>query len=217
MNDFHRRIQKLSLEKQALLYEKIKERKGSVSPELIPPQKRSAPYFPLSFAQQRLWFLDQLVSGNPAYTISVAVYLTGHLHIATLERSFNEIISRHEILRTSFTVVDGNPVQIIHPSRSLALGISDLRHLSQDDCEITIHQLAKESTLFLYNLAQDPLLRVTLLRSGKEEHVLLLPMHHIISDEWSMGVLIRELTTLYEASVSGKSAELPGLLIQYVD
>ncbi len=166
---------------------------------------------PLSFAQTRLWFLEQLQPGSPTYNIPAAVRIRGILNVAALEQSFNTIIERHEALRTTFRTVNGEPVQVIAPRLSLTLPIVDLRELPDKEQETEVKRLFVQEAQQPFNLNQSPLMRVTLLQLSPNEHVLLLVMHHIISDGWSMGVLIRELAALYEA------LPLPELPIQYAD
>ncbi|HIP97138.1 MAG TPA: non-ribosomal peptide synthetase, partial [Anaerolineae bacterium] len=154
--------------------------------------------FPVSFAQQRLWFLDQFEPGSPFYNIPSAVRLTGKLDVVALERTLNEIVRRHESLRTTFATINGDPVQVISPSLTLPLPVIDLRDLPQAEREAEALRLATGEAMRPFNLTQGPLLRGTLLRLDEEEHIVLLTMHHIISDGWSMGVFIGELTTIYE-------------------
>ncbi len=172
--------------------------------------------FPVSFAQQRLWFLDQLVPGNPFYNIPAAVRLIGVLNIPALEQSFNEIVRRHEVLRTTFRMLEGQVVQIIAPSLHLPLPLVDLQELTITEREAAVQQLA-QAFQQPFNLAQDALLRVKLLRLGEAEHVLLLTMHHIVADGWSMGVLMRELGTHYTVFSTGQPSPLADLPIQYAD
>src|SRR5262249_43557879 len=152
-----------------------------------------------SFAQQRLWFLDQLAPGSPIYNIPLAVRLTGRLEVRALERSFEELVRRHEILRTIFTMVDGNPMQVVRAKGSVGLKLVDLSELTSSEREAKALRLTTEEGQRPFDLTQDPPLRVTLCRLDEHEHVLLLIMHHIISDGWSTGVLIREITTLNKA------------------
>jgi len=172
---------------------------------------------PLSFAQERLWFLDQLGPGNTAYGIPVAYRLQGSLDVAALEWSLNEIVRRHEVPRTTFAVVDGRPVQVIAPEMRLTLPVEDLRGLPEAEQEAEVERWATEEAQHPFDLAQGPLLRAALLRLDEEEHVLLLTMHHIVSDGWSMGVFNRELAALYEAFSAGKPSPLPELPLQYAD
>jgi len=173
--------------------------------------------FPMSFAQQRLWFLDQLEPGSAAYNIPAAIHLTGPLNMAALEQSLNEIVQRHEVLRTTFAIVEGQPVQVIAPTLTLTLPVVDPSNLPETEREAEARRLATEEARRPFDLARGPLLRTTLLRLGEEEHVLLLTMHHTVSDGWSMGVLYRELSALYEALSKGKPSPLPELPIQYAD
>ncbi|HEY9832541.1 MAG TPA: amino acid adenylation domain-containing protein [Stenomitos sp.] len=170
---------------------------------------------PLSFAQARLWFLDQLEPGSSAYNIPAAVRLVGVLNGAVLEESLNAIIQRHEILRTKFVLVDEQPVQVITPSLTVTLPVVDWRQLTDPEAEV--QRLAAQEAEQPFDLTQGPLLRVTLLKLGETEHVLLFTIHHIIFDAWSREVLIRELAMLYESFSRGQSALLPELPIQYAD
>ncbi len=173
--------------------------------------------FPTSFAQQRLWFLDQFQPGSPFYNIPVAVRIRGALQPDALERSIQEIVRRHETLRTTFAMIDGEPVQVIHPLMSIALNKVDLQELSEAEREAETYRLATAEAQRPFNLAQGPLLRATLLKLGEKDHVLLLTMHHIISDGWSMGVFVREMAALYDAFSKGRSSPLPDLSFQYAD
>ncbi|MEG4011367.1 MULTISPECIES: non-ribosomal peptide synthetase [unclassified Microcoleus] len=184
-----------------------------------PPIKRASRQgeLPLSFAQQRLWFLDQLQPGNPAYNIPAAVRLKGALNVAVLEQTFQEIIKRHEALRTTFKSVEGRPAQVIISSFNFTLPIVNLRELSQAEREAEAMRLAAEEARQPFDLTKWPLLRVTLLHLDETEYLLLVTVHHIIADGWSMGVLVREVAALYEAFCSGKPSPLPELSVQYAD
>ncbi|MBT6229125.1 MAG: non-ribosomal peptide synthetase, partial [Candidatus Scalindua sp.] len=173
--------------------------------------------FPMSFAQERLWFLDQLEPGKPMYNIPVAIKLIGSLNVPVLEQSLNELINRHESLRTTFTSEDGQPVQVIASALSMTLPAKDLRNIPTEKQSIEIRNLISKESLHSFDLANGPLLRVTLLYLDEEEYVLLATMHHIITDGWSMGIFIRELTVLYETFLSGASSPLLELPIQYAD
>ncbi|HEX7733769.1 MAG TPA: condensation domain-containing protein, partial [Ktedonobacteraceae bacterium] len=174
-------------------------------------------YVPLSFAQQRLWVLDQLEPGNVAYTMPTAIRLQGTLHVAALETSLNEIVRRHEVLRTTFPLVEGQPVQAIHSYAPLTLPVIDLRALTDERQQAQLQRLMRESAGIPFELAQGPLLRVQLMRVTSQEHVLLLLLHHSVFDGWSLGILLRELSELYRACVSEKPSPLSALSIQYVD
>ena len=188
---------------------------GLAAPPLV-PNGRDGP-LPLSFAQERLWFLDQLTPGNPAYHIPAAMRLTGTLQVAGLAWSLDEIVRRHEVLRTTITMADGRPVQVIAPALKVRLVIVDLGRLAGDQQEAAVQRLATAEAQRPFDLGRGPLLRVTLLRLGEQTHVLLLTMHHIVSDGWSGGVLVREIATLYTAFCIGDPSPLPALPIQYAD
>jgi Condensation domain len=172
---------------------------------------------PLSFAQQRLWFLDQLEPNRAIYNVSSGFRLTGPLGIDALERSLNEIIRRHEVLRTIFSTVDGQPVQVILPSLVIPLPLINISDGSERDQEHEVRHLCTKEAQRPFDLARGPLIRATLLRLDQQDHVLLLILHHIVSDGWSRGVLFRELSALYEAYSEGKASPLPALPAQYAD
>jgi amino acid adenylation domain-containing protein len=172
---------------------------------------------PASSAQQRLWFLDQLEPGSSAYNIPLAYRLTGQLNVAALEQSVREIVRRHEILRTTLAVVDGQPFQVISPEIGLTLPIVNLQELPETEREPETQRLVAEEAQQPFDLAQEPLLRVKLLRLAPEEHLILVTMHHIVSDGWSFSVFFQELAALYEAFCTGKPSPLPELPIQYAD
>ncbi len=182
----------------------------------IKPCKRTGP-LPLSFAQQRLWFLDQLEPNNVAYNIATAVRLIGQLDLPALKQTFTELLRRHESLRTCFDIAESQPVQVILESLPFDLPLSDLSNLVEIEREREAHRLTREETDAPFDLRRAPLLRGRLLRMAQDEHVLLLTMHHIVSDGWSIGVLVREVTALYEAFSSGKASPLRELPIQYGD
>jgi amino acid adenylation domain-containing protein len=172
---------------------------------------------PLSFAQQRLWFFDQFEPGNPAYNLVNTVLLQGKLDTVALERSFSEVTRRHESLRTTFDVRDGEPVQIIAPPKPLHLQVIDVTHLPEAERDGIVQNLIHQQTQASFDLKRGPLLRIILVRLENDEHVLLLAMHHIVSDAWSMGVLIGEVVALYEGYTTGREVALPPLSIQYAD
>ena len=172
---------------------------------------------PLSFAQQRLWFLDKLVAGSPVYNMPTALRLKGQLDVRALEQALTEIVRRHEALRTTFPEVDGQPVQVFTPPAAISLPLIDLSDLEPAQREQQARTLAEAEAQLPLDLSNGPLLRVSVLRLAEEEYVVLLTMHHIVSDGWSMGVLVRELTTLYEAFVAERESPLLELPIQYAD
>ncbi|WP_414620780.1 non-ribosomal peptide synthetase [Calothrix sp. CCY 0018] len=203
----------LSPAKKALL-EKWKG--GKLQSDLI-LKRQDTQNIPLSFSQQRLWFIDQLYHGSSFYNIPIAFHIQGHLNIAALEQSLNEIIKRHEVLRTNFKLVNGEPVQEIAPEFIWDLSIINQEHLSGENWESEVKQFAASSAKEPFNLAKGLLIRATLLRLSQEEHVLLVTMHHIITDGWSWGVFLRELSTLYAAFSTNQPSPLPELPIQYAD
>ncbi len=172
---------------------------------------------PLSFAQQRLWLAHQLSPEIAAYNVSHAVRLTGHLDVTSLEQSLSEVVRRHETLRTRFSVIGGQPVQIVCPAEPIALPVTDISFLSESERLAEVRRLAAEETQYLFDLERGPLVRVTLLRLDAEEHVVLFTIHHIICDAWSLDVLSREIAILYEAFSARLPSPLPDLPIQYAD
>jgi amino acid adenylation domain-containing protein len=172
---------------------------------------------PLSFAQQRLWFFDQFEPGRPSYNLPRTVRLQGKLNIDALASSLNEIIKRHEILRTSFAISDGQSIQVISLSVNLPLPVVDLQNIPQEQREAELYRLANEEAQTGFDLTQAPLLRAKLLQLDAEDHVILLTFHHIVSDGWSTDILIREVAALYTAFCAGKPSPLPQLPIQYAD
>jgi amino acid adenylation domain-containing protein len=197
------------------------ERAGEIappaSPPLVPRPRLGEP--PLSFAQQRLWFIDQLAPGSPVYNIPIALRAHGALDPAVLVATLTEIERRHEILRTTFGLsgIDGPPVQEIHPPSPFALPVVDLSALPGAAGETLALLLAAAEARRPFDLARGPLLRAALLRMGAEEHVLLWSFHHVVGDGWSIGVLVREVSAIYEALRCGHPSPLPALGIQYAD
>jgi aspartate racemase len=164
-----------------------------------------------------LWFLNQLEPSNPCYNIPIALTLTGKLNIAVLEQSINEILRRHEALRSIFPTLDGKPVQVIAPVLTLNVPVVELGELPEFERETKADLLAIEEALKPFDLASDPLLRITLLRLSESKHVLLVTMHQIVCDAWSVSVFFRELEALYQVFSSGTPDSLPELPIQYKD
>lgn len=182
----------------------------------LQPVAREHP-LPLSFAQQRLWFLDQLEPNNPLYNVPYITRLRGPLNIGAIEKSLQEIVRRHESLRTTFQTVNDEPVQVIAPQLSVSLTVTDLTSLPESEREDEARRLAMVEVQRPFNLKIGPLLRALLFTLGDTDHVLILNTHHIISDRWSLGVLSQELAALYEANIAGRPSPLPDLTIQYAD
>ncbi len=185
------------------------------APDLVAVSRNEHP--PLSFSQERLWFIHQLQPDSSTYNVSLAFSLQGLLNISALEHSFNEIIQRHEALRTTFLASENKPVQVIAPSLNLTLAVVDLRELPEIERETQVLQLVKNEVQQPFDLEQGSLLRSSLVQLHENEYVLLLSVHHIVFDGWSDGVLWRELTALYTAFCAGKPSPLPELPIQYAD
>ncbi|MEH2221573.1 amino acid adenylation domain-containing protein [Nostoc sp.] len=188
---------------------------SSVESAIIPvPRDKD---LPLSFAQQRLWFLHQLSPDSHSYNMLEALRLDGSPNIAALLQSLNELVRRHEILRTSFPTVDGKPIQLIAPPTALNLPIHDLQGLSAEEQTARIREMAKSIASQPFDLAVGPLIEFTLLQLNEQEYVLLLKMHHIIYDGWSLSIFFGELSQLYAAFIQGLPSPLPELPIQYAD
>ncbi len=172
---------------------------------------------PLSFAQRRLWFLDQLEPGNPAYNIAPAYRLTGPLDVSVLVQCLNEIVRRHDVLRATFAIADGQPVQDIAPTFTLTVPVLDLQEWPEAKREAEVQRLAVEEATRPFDLNRGPLVRATVLQLGQQEHVLLLTLHHIVADGWSASLLLQELATLYTAFATTRPSPLAELPIQYAD
>ncbi|HLP89583.1 MAG TPA: amino acid adenylation domain-containing protein [Nostocaceae cyanobacterium] len=183
----------------------------------IIPQVTARQYLPLSFAQSRLWFLDCLEPNNPAYNMAFAYRVEGNLQQRELEQSFQEIINRHEILRTSFVNQDGSPVQLIHDFVPVPLTVTDLSNLTTEHQERELKTAVQGEIITPFNLQSVPLLRIHLYKLAAETHVIVLVMHHIISDGWSQGIMIKELSSIYTALCQGQASPLAPLSLQYGD
>ncbi|RLD12812.1 non-ribosomal peptide synthetase, partial [candidate division KSB1 bacterium] len=185
--------------------------------QAVPFDEEEVYVFPTSFGQRRFWFLDQFEPGSPYYNIPLAIRVRGRFDIGIFKRVIDEIVDRHEILRTTFWPEKGEPLQIIAPELHLDIPVVDLTHLHGEKLDEEIKRLATVEARTPFDLAKGPLFRVTILKASETDHVLLVTMHHIISDGWSIGVLIREITALYAAFSQGKPSPLPELPIQYAD
>ncbi|RKH40633.1 non-ribosomal peptide synthetase, partial [Corallococcus sp. AB050B] len=172
---------------------------------------------PLSFAQQRLWLIDQLEPGSALYNMPVAVRLEGHLRADVLEHALQEVVRRHEALRTTFAQVEGAPVQLIHPDSHQPLALVDLSDLPEPQREPETRVRVEAEMRRPFDLRTGPLLRTLLFKLSGREHVLVVTMHHVVSDGWSLGVLVREVSALYEAFAAGQPSPLPALPVQYAD
>ncbi|MBP5974298.1 amino acid adenylation domain-containing protein [Brasilonema sp. CT11] len=221
MSDILKRLETLSPEKRELVLQKLKKQQQSsqndhrLTPPLTPVSREQP--LPLSFAQQRLWFLDQLEGENCVYNVPFFWQISGFLNISALEQAIAEIVQRHEVLRTSFSVVDESPIQVIHANPQLTIQVLDWRQLTEKDQLKKAHQLATEELQQPFDLSNPPLLRVKLLQLTDQSHLLLLVIHHIVCDGWSMDIFRRELFTLYTAFCAVKPSPLPALPLQYAD
>jgi amino acid adenylation domain-containing protein len=174
---------------------------------------------PLSYAQQRLWFLRQLEPNNTSYNETAAVRLSGTLDLHALEQAFEQIIARHEILRTTFHSVDGRPFQVINPTSPFSIRLIELHGTSEEERSAEVQRIIAEMARVPFDLERGPLMHVSLMSStsNPSEHVMTLLMHHIISDGWSQGVLVREVAWLYQSFLEGRPGNMPELEIQYTD
>src|SRR5581483_5293914 len=172
---------------------------------------------PLSFAQQRLWFLDQFEPGGTQYVTATATRLTGPLDTSALEQALTTLVARHESTRTTLDTRDGRGVQLIHPPYDVQLPLTDLSALPQEQREAEITAITARESAEPFDLRQGPLIRVRLIRAAAEDHVLLLTLHHVITDGWSMGILTSELSELYTAALDHREPALEPLPVQYAD
>jgi amino acid adenylation domain-containing protein len=211
------RLKNLSPAKRALLMKSLQKNATQGQETQTIPRRERQHDIPLSFAQQRLWLIDKLDAGAVAYNVPFAVRLKGQLDRAAFERSVNEIIKRHEVLRTTFKLEGDQPVQIIAPSVSLSVSLLSLKDFPADKREEEVQRLAAEEARRRFDLSKGPLLRATLLQLDEQEHVALFTMHHIVSDGWSDAVLIQEMVGFYAAELASQPAPLPELPIQYAD
>src|SRR5229473_444132 len=207
-------VKGLSTRKDRLLQQLFQQEGIDIPEETIKHRVESSL---LSYAQERLWIIDQLEPGGATYNIPVAVRLKGALDVGVVERVFKEVVKRHEVLRTRIEMREGRGVQVIEGGWSGAVELVDLREKGEEEQGEEIRREGEGEARRGFDLSRGPLLRVRALKLGEEEHVLLVTMHHIVSDGWSMGVLVREVAALYEAFVKGEESPLPELKIQYAD
>ncbi|MGJ4946579.1 amino acid adenylation domain-containing protein, partial [Bradyrhizobium sp. HKCCYLS1011] len=192
-----------------------RQQTGLIAPPLV-AAARPRP-LPLSFAQEQLWFLDQVESVGAAYNMAGALRLEGVLDVSVLEHGFSEIVRRHENLRTHFELVDGHGAQVIEEAQPFGIALIDLSALESEEQQVELRLLMNDHAKQPFDLRTGPLLRAMVVKLGEREHVLLINMHHIVSDGWSLRVLLRELGLLYRAEMDGQSASLPSLTVQYAD
>ncbi|HST60055.1 MAG TPA: condensation domain-containing protein, partial [Longimicrobium sp.] len=190
---------------------------GTVPAPPILPVARDGSALPVSFAQQRLWVVDRIEPDSPAYNMPFPLRLRGALELPVLRASLDALVRRHETLRTTFAEQGGVPVQVVHPPRSVPLPMVDLRSLPEEARQAEAKRLSGAEAMRPFDLAAGPLLRGALVRLDAEDHVLLFNMHHIVSDGWSMQVLVREVSLIYAALSRGETPDLPSLPVQYAD
>src|SRR5689334_170454 len=217
MDDLNNRIAGLSPQKRALLELRLKQTGAPHKPEPAIKSRPDRSSARASFAQQRLWFLEQLEPGQAAYNVPRAIRLSGPLNIEALRATLAEIVRRHEPFRTHFLNVDGELLQVIHDDIKIALTEIDLTSVSKNEREAQAMQLTRAEATRPFDLNNGPVFRTTLLRLGSQEHILLLTAHHIVSDAWSAVILFREFGELYEALANRRRALLTPLAIQYAD
>ena len=224
-SDISGRLARLSLEERALLFERLRRKKeGEDKPPAIPRRSGDGPA-PLSFAQQRLWFLHRLAPQDPSYNVPIATLVRGAVDPAALRAALAAVCTRHESQRTTFATDvqrgDGSPVQVIAPALSVPLPVVDLSRLGfqGDPMEPELESLCRAVFHLPFDLAAGPLLRAVLVRLAPERHLMVLVQHHIVSDGWSIGVLMRDVMALYHACLRGEdpAAALPALPVQYAD
>jgi len=215
--DLKEQIASLTPAQRALLEQRLRQKAAQPSAARQIARAPNRGEAPLSFAQQRLWFLDQLAPGNPFYNMPRAYRVRGALRPDILRRALSEIVSRHEALRTTFAVVDGQPVQRIAADQPLELSVVDVSGFPQPERERRLEEWLVTEARRPFDLTRGPLLRAGLLRLAEQEHVLLLTMHHIVSDGWSLGILIQEIAHFYDEFSGGHPEALPELPIQYAD
>jgi amino acid adenylation domain-containing protein len=217
-----KRIEELSPVRRVLLDKLLKAKGVGTQARSNKVQRRvKTDFTPLSFAQQRLWVLHQLDPANPSYIMPDAVRLEGQLDISALQQGFEEIVRRHDVLRTTFRMTEHGPSQVIAPeqevSQFLDFAVVDVSKLIGDGAEAAIRRLAAKEAVTGFDLSQGPTLRIKVIRLSAEDHFVLFTMHHIASDIWSLNIFAREIATLYDAFAQGKPSPLPELPIQYAD
>ncbi|HEY9404509.1 MAG TPA: amino acid adenylation domain-containing protein [Pyrinomonadaceae bacterium] len=217
--DYTQRLEKLSPAQRQLLLKTLREQAARAGESHTIPRRAQQPQepVPLSFSQERQWLLHQLTPDTPAYNVSVPLRIEGVADVSVLERTLNEIVRRHEILRTSFPTIDGTPMQVVAPAEYTVLPVEDLSGVPADELEEATRQLAGEAAAQLFDLATGPLFRARLIRQAEATYVLVVTMHHIVTDGWSMGRLFQEMAAICRAYMAGEASPLEELKIQYAD
>ena len=207
----------LSPAKRALLELRLMKKRPAGNAKRVISRRANREPAPLSYNQQGLWVLNQLMPGTSLYHTPIAVRLTGALDADALKKALNSIVARHDALRTRFTTLDGTPSQVVAPELALELPLSDLSTKPESEREAAAHRLLQHEARRPFDLSQGPLIRSLLVRLDEQKHILLVTMHHIVTDGWSVGIFQRELSALYRAVQNGQPAALPELPIQYPD
>ena len=205
----------LTNQKRDLLKLLLNKKGINLQTETILPRPNSEPA-PLSFGQEQLWFLSQ-IQDNTTYNLPLALQISGSLNISVLEQVITEIVRRHEILRTNFQQIEGKNLQVIRPEINISLQVINLEQITAKQQLQNVERLINQETDKIFNLSEDDLFQSTLYQLNQNSYILLLNMHHIISDGWSIGILLQELSTLYGAYLAGNKSPLPDLQIQYAD
>ncbi|PYK01941.1 MAG: hypothetical protein DME23_02925 [Verrucomicrobia bacterium] len=207
----------LSPEKNALLEQRLGVAAQARAKGIVIPRRTNQDPAPLSFAQRQMWVIDQMSPGNPAYNLPIGYRLKGPLDLTALENSFNEVIKRHEALRTTFAVQDGEPLQFIHSDFKIKITITDLSHLTGEECENRLQALASEESVKSFDLSRLPLIRVSLFKLDETEHVLIINLHHTVADGLSTALLLNEVDMFYRAFTEGGEPHPRELTVQYAD
>ena len=216
MTSLSSRLQQLSPERLKLLIDQMKA-KGMSELDLPIYSIARNSTIPLSYAQERLWIVEQLDPGNPGYHISVPLRLEGRFHVDALLDAMTKIIFRHEALRTTFPSKEGIPVQIVHPPSPARIEMVDLTQYNVDERLAVALELASAQAIKAFDLTAGPLYRLWMAKLESEDHILVVTIHHIIADNWSMGILIKELEENYVGFLNGIASNVSDLPIQYAD
>ena len=216
-SDLDIRLRGLSPAKRALLEQRLKQSGAPVRPAQSIPRREGRDSAPLSFAQQRMWFLSQLEPESSSYNEANAIRLLGPLNVEALQTALNQLVARHEVLRTTIATVDSEPRQVVNKNSTVALPVIDLRETASSQRDAEIQNTLQKAIQRPFNLSRDLPLRVLLMRLGDQEHILLKVIHHIASDGWSSGIIWRELGKYYRDALSGTRSIIPELPIQYQD
>lgn len=211
------RLAALSPEKRALLMKRLEKTQPAAAPALLPSREPGRTHFPLSFAQQTMWLMEHLEGEAAAGNIPMAWLLRGHLRLDALRAAFQRLVDRHEPLRTAFPHVEGEPQQVVQASAQLDIPLTDIGHLAETEREAERNRLAQAEAQRPFDLAQAPLLRVSVVRCADEEHLVLVSLHHLITDGWSSGVFVGEFVAAYTAAVTGEPWQPAPLPLQYAD